>query len=117
MAVGGVLNVLLGLHIKGMYDHYRVPPAGLRYLHRALGYTVLSASTVQSTLGTYNFVLLWRKGNLWKRVLHASLGLAATGLYTYAGYVAFEGRYNLHRNLMLGASTLSAGAALIWMLP
>ncbi len=117
VAIGGVFNVLLGLHVKGMYDHSKTPPSGLRYLHRAVGYTVISSSTLQSALGVYNLSTLWRKGNLFKKLLHASLGLAATGLYVYGGYLALEGNHTRHRDLMFGASALSAGAALVWLLP
>jgi len=117
VAIGGALNVLLGLHIKGMYDHGRVPPAPLRYIHRSVGYTVISASTVQTLLGTYNFIRLHRKRGMWKRLLHGTLGLAATGTYVYAGYEAFSGNYGSHRDAMFIATALSGSAALVWLLP
>ena len=117
VAIGSAFNVLLGLHVKGMYDHGRMPSAPMRYTHRAIGYTVLSTSTVQTLLGTYNFVRLHRKREMWKRLLHAALGLTATGVYVYAGYRAFSGDYDTHRDAMFIATALSGGAALVWLLP
>ncbi len=117
VAIGGAFNVLLGLHIKGMYDRGRMPPSILRYTHRAVGYTVISASTVQTILGTYNFIRIHKKKGMWKRLLHAVFGITATGAYAYAGYKAFFRDYNAHRDAMFVAATLSGIAALIWLLP
>ncbi len=112
---GSLINIGTGLYLLNQYNNGKVPPDWLRISHRAIGYTVFTLSTLQTATGTYNFFKLWKEEGRLKRLIHGFIAYTATGTYLYAGYLAFKGRWNEHRNFMLAASGLSSLGAL-WII-
>ncbi len=122
IVAGSIINSALGLYLLNQYQNGQTPPDLLRIPHRALGYTIFTLSIVQTSLGTYNSIKLWNEPGRLKRLIHGVLSYAATGLYVYAGYLAFKGvsegdlkSLEKHRNFMLGASGLATLSAL-WII-
>ncbi|NPB03044.1 MAG: hypothetical protein GXO39_01330 [Thermotogae bacterium] len=117
VATASALNILLGLHINSTYGRGKSPPRFLRYTHKLMGYSAVGLSVVQVTLGTKNYIKLWKKGGLFKRTLHTLLGLTASTLYVMGSYQAFRGDYQEHQKYMYAASGLSLVGTVIWLLP
>ncbi|MEO0139658.1 MAG: hypothetical protein ABIL16_07930 [candidate division WOR-3 bacterium] len=113
--IGSAINVGTGLYLLNQYENGKVPPDYIRIPHRAMGYTVFTLSTIQTALGTYNNFKLWKEEGRLKRLIHGALAYAATGSYLYAGYKAYKGDFESHRNFMLLASGLSAITG-IWII-
>ncbi|NPB03466.1 MAG: hypothetical protein GXO39_03500 [Thermotogae bacterium] len=106
--LGSLFEIGTGLYALNLYEENRTPPDYIRVSHRAVGYTIFTLSTIQTTLGTYNTIKLWGQEGHTRRLIHGTLAYAATGSYLYAGYLAYKGYYDKHRTWMLIASGLSA---------
>lgn len=115
IVAGSIINSALGMYLLNQYENGQTPPDPLRMTHGALGYTIFTLSIVQTSLGTYNSIKLWNEPGRFKRFIHGLLSYGATGLYVYSGYLAFKGKYEEHRNFMLGASGLATLSAL-WII-
>ncbi|GEM_PF-1652450 len=113
--LGSLFEIGTGIYTLNMYENDRTPPDYLRLTHRAVGYTIFTLSTIQSSLGTYNIIKLWGEEGQTRRLIHGTLAYAATGSYLYAGYLAYREDYRKHRMWMLIASGLSALAGL-WII-
>ena len=123
--ISGLTNATLGvITLYGYYEKGKLPPQGLKYTHRVLGYLTFTLYSTNVLTGAYSFFkLINKKEGRKKRVIHMIFALTSTSLMGYGAYMAYSARtksdYNLyytHRNLILLSfgSTLITLGAIIW---